>query len=442
MGPQCAASVLPSNRSPTLFSIRLDFAGALSPHGGITLGQLESLAPQLTALRDEMLADTGERMSFLALPQQQLTAYEEVREASELGRIFKVANGIHDCIDAVVVLARSSSLLAAKAFFQACCDPYHNELSRADRGSKPRMYFAGFDFDNDNTTALLNRLTRVHSDATPAEKRWAIIVIDEGPGASGISGASETEVALRHFIDALQRQLADEAPELLRNLVIPQLGPDSPLHPIVCGAGIAEVFQQSPCGSEFDGVLSPTGLLPAAMLALDCMKLLAGAVAATEHFASLRFKDNAMLRYVALHHLLKESLGQDRWAMNICNPSLAGFFTWYQALVADKLGRHLGAAVAGEPGIVTDVVVNTCRQDRLPLDPGEQATITASIQKFKVTIPTFLDMMFASVNRSRHERVSHGQPTIEISLPQIDTHDLGQLIQYWLITTELGRRLH
>ena len=95
--------------------------------------------------------------SFLQLPWQQHNAYQQHRKESELGRIFGIANSIHDDIDAVVVLGSESLTLAARALMQACCDPYHNELSRADRGSKPRMYFCDHTYDSDAISTLINR---------------------------------------------------------------------------------------------------------------------------------------------------------------------------------------------------------------------------------------------------------------------------------------------
>ena len=65
-----------------------------------------------------------------------------------------MANGIHHEIDAVAVLGIGGSYMGARALMEACCDPYHNELTRAERGSKPRMYFEGNNVDNDARNAF------------------------------------------------------------------------------------------------------------------------------------------------------------------------------------------------------------------------------------------------------------------------------------------------
>ena len=101
--------------------LRFDASGSIHPEFGITQEQLDELTPQLEALRSEIVEtdrqqyDSGDIPAekdpldarFFWLPEEQLAAYERDRERSELGRIFKVANGMHDEIDAVVQILAS-----------------------------------------------------------------------------------------------------------------------------------------------------------------------------------------------------------------------------------------------------------------------------------------------------------------------------------------------
>lgn len=52
-------------------------------------------------------------------------------------------------VDRVVVLAEPSWLSWSAALMQACCQPHFNELTRGERGSRPRMVFVGDSLDND-----------------------------------------------------------------------------------------------------------------------------------------------------------------------------------------------------------------------------------------------------------------------------------------------------
>ena len=114
-------------------------------------------------------------LSFFALPEQQLLSYEKHREASELGHVFQIANGLHDFIDAIVLTGSGTDCRGVHAIAGACCDPFHNELTRAARGSKPRLYIAGKDFDNDQLQSLISRLATAGYGDTTDEDCWAII---------------------------------------------------------------------------------------------------------------------------------------------------------------------------------------------------------------------------------------------------------------------------
>ncbi|HBJ35831.1 MAG TPA: glucose-6-phosphate isomerase, partial [Planctomycetaceae bacterium] len=133
--------------------LRFDPSGSINAEFGVTNDQLKALYPRLMELRQEMVeVDAAQYASgevpadkqpldarFYWLPQEMLDDYTKQREASELGRIFKVANSLVKDIDAVVVLGIGGSYMGARAMMDACCNPYHNELRRAGRGSKPRM---------------------------------------------------------------------------------------------------------------------------------------------------------------------------------------------------------------------------------------------------------------------------------------------------------------
>ena len=82
--------------------IQFDYDGALIPENGITESQIEHLAPQLEAARDEVLKTdlqlftSGEKVpsdkdpldsGFHELPERLLEAYQSNRAGSELGGI-------------------------------------------------------------------------------------------------------------------------------------------------------------------------------------------------------------------------------------------------------------------------------------------------------------------------------------------------------------------
>ncbi|MCA9140936.1 MAG: hypothetical protein KDB00_29395, partial [Planctomycetales bacterium] len=160
----------------------------------IDLGDDANLCPRLP-----------DELPFIALPEQQLLAYDKHRESSELGHIFRIANGLHDFIDAVAVIGTGGGWLGAKALFTACCDPYHNELTRAARGSKPRTYFADHSMDNDQFQSLIGRLHAGGYGDTSAEKPWAVIAMEQVSPVNHSRDQVDSGFVFEYLVDLLKR---------------------------------------------------------------------------------------------------------------------------------------------------------------------------------------------------------------------------------------------
>ena len=130
--------------------LKLDISGAQHPEFGVTETELAALRPAIQQAQKEVLeADAKAYASgkiaeekqpldhgFLDLPDRLLAEYQEKRAGSELGRIMTAAAKLREQVDRVVILGIGGSYMGAKALMDACCQPYYNELSRAERGMK------------------------------------------------------------------------------------------------------------------------------------------------------------------------------------------------------------------------------------------------------------------------------------------------------------------
>ncbi|SMP56680.1 glucose-6-phosphate isomerase [Neorhodopirellula lusitana] len=455
--------------------LRFHASGAMHPEYGITQDQLDSLSGRLVE------ACAGFDEGFFRLPEQQLEAYAQKRERSELGRIFHVANGLHEHLDAVVVLGSGGSTLGNWAITQACCDPYHNELSRALRGSKPRMYFGGNDFDNDAADSLLKRLQVPSDGVTQTEGRYALIV------NSPHGDRQEWDAAFQHFLAGLETHLGDEAEVWLPRLVIPVTGTSVGEH-ASAGLGADRVAESSHqlremathlgCKAKFtipesiDGrfsALSPVGLLPAAFLGLDCMKLLEGAAAMNEHFRTTPYPSNIVMQFVAVHSLLSQYRGKSTRVLNVWSQALQAIGQWYAELhsacleecspvgnaaievrvcrtrhLAKKTSdsgqpsmRSLDSPVAGHPYVHTNLVVESWRTDTLIA--GSCGSDPSGLNDR--ADETFPSLMAGAIQETRDALHANGHPSVNLVLPRIDTFVLGQLMQMWMIATAVERRL-
>jgi glucose-6-phosphate isomerase len=444
--------------------LRFDPSGSIDPDFGITQHQLDGLAETLDSLRKEMVVTDRQQYDggnipdekqpldarFFWLPEEQLAAYENDRQGSELGRIFKVANGMHDEIDAVVVLGIGGSYMGARAMMEACCDPYHNELSRGARGSKPRLYFEGNNVDNDASAALLCRLSAGGYGDSEAEQRFAIVVISKS------GGTMEAAVAFRQFLAALESSLGSDASEQLGRLVIPVTGASGKLHDLATEIGCNEIFSvPDGVGGRFS-VLSSVGLMPAAFLGLDCIKLLEGAVAMNEHFIHADYADNVVLQYVAVNHLLAQHRNKSIRVMSVWSKALESVGLWYDQLLAESNGkqglgvtplttvntrdlhsRHQQHQQGDSDKVFNNVIVDSYRCD--PLAVGSSARNQDTLND--IADKTLPDIMDAAIRGTNEALRADGRPTTNIILPQIDTHVLGQLFQMLMIATVIEGRL-
>lgn len=445
--------------------LEFDPTGAIDPDYGITESELAAELEALLPLRKEIVeTDPVQYASgvvpedkqpldgrFFWLPEELLQAYETQRDASELGRIFALANGMHDRLDAVVVLGIGGSYMGAKAMMDACCHPYHNELGRGRRGSKPRLYFEGNNVDNDASAALLDRLAAGSCDDPSPANRWGLCVISKS------GGTMETAVAFRQFLAALERSLGNEAAADLAEFVFPVTGQSGKLFDLATRLGCREIFSvPEGVGGRFS-VLSAVGLLPAAFLGLDCMQLLAGAVAMTEHFKHAEIQENVVLRYVATNHLLAKKRNCHIRVMSVWSKALESLGMWHDQLLAESNGkqgkgvtplttvntrdlhsRHQQHQQGQNDKVFNNVIVRSTRMDPLPVGFSERNQDGLNDLADR-TLPEIMDAAIRGTNEALH---ADGRPTTDIVLPQIDTHVLGQLFQMLMIATVLeGRAL-
>ena len=367
--------------------------------------------------RDHLFRDESSPSAplFVKRPEVLLTDYAAQREACPLGRVFQVANGLHDYLDAVVVVGCDESIAGIRAITDACCDRYHNELSRADRGSKPRLYFAGSRCENDVTSSLLNRLINGGKGGTEAENRFAIIVVGYPEKEAGVQSA------LPHLIDALKTVLGQQVDEWLPRLVIPMCHSQSRLHELLHEIPLASSFELPSSNDPFRDVLSPVGLLPAAFLGLDCMKLLEGAYAITEQFRTAEFQDNLVMQYVATAQTFDCDLPNGRSVHN-WNPALDSLEQWDHSLGwnHERSQRYLPehwSTLSARTDSLFEIRHGTDHETNQPcsMDQLNQSAIMDAIEKSLAGSPT------TTAGAAR------------LTLPLIDTYGIGQWMQLLML---------
>ncbi|MEZ0370999.1 MAG: glucose-6-phosphate isomerase, partial [Candidatus Sericytochromatia bacterium] len=243
-------------------SIRLAYddmmAEFIGAEHGLSEASLDQLAPRMQEVHSAIWSRTGtgaDYLGFLDLPWQ-----EEALDAIQAS-----ADQLAESTDLHVVLGIGGSYLGARALFGALCHPYHNELPRARRNNRPRLYFEGNNVDGDALAALIDLLPKNRPESLA--ERWSINVISKS------GGTLETAVAFRLMRQLAERQYGHDAS---RYIVATTDASRGQLFELAKAQGYHRFVVPDDVGGRYS-VLTPVGLLPAAIAGIDIHALMAGA---------------------------------------------------------------------------------------------------------------------------------------------------------------------
>lgn len=417
---------------------------------GLVPSDLRWLEPRLQATREEVLDNLalfesgktpGEDLQpldagFIRLPEKFLGP-----DRAELNRIQATADRLADEVDRVVVLGIGGSYMGARAMFEACCHPFHNELSRTQRGGRPRIYFEGNNVDNDAVQSLLDLL----GDGDD----WAIIVISKS------GGTLETAAAFRVFLDHLRKCVKGDE-EKLRRRVVAITGGKGGLRDLSQALGLKDVFTiPEGVGGRFS-VLCPVGLLPAAVLGLDLTKLLEGARAMNETFATAAPYENPPLAYAGLMRLMETRRGATIRVLSTWGKRLEALGLWYDQLLSESLGKNgMGATPitvvntrdlhsrgqqhqeGRRDKVITNLIVEKCERELVKLEPSafDQDKLNELSGK------SYADILAAAIAGTNQAYAEDRRRTTDLRVKRLDEAAVGALFQLFMIATVVEGRL-
>jgi len=452
--------------------ISYSWDGCLLSENGITNEQIQELYPRLQEIRKEIFESElplfhqgGEiptamnplDAGFIDLPERLLEEYDTNRDSSQLNRILDVAKRLRDSVDRVVVLGIGGSYMGARAIMECCCHPYHNLLTRAQRGGRPKIFFEGNNVDNDHSQALIDLLRSSSSGQNSSDQalcdspdgRWGLVVISKS------GGTMETAVAFRQFLRELESSLGEEK-SLLKQLVVPITGKSGKLASLADAIGCNDRFPvPDGVGGRFS-VFSAVGLLPAALMGVDIIALLHGAVAMNRRFKSGEMGDNPVLDYTAVCHLMEQNHNLQTRLLSVWTKSLESAGLWYDQLLAESLGKEEKGALpltivntrdlhsraqqhqeGRRDKIVKTICPDSWRSDPLPVGQSENNQDERN-QWADKTLP---DLMTAAISGTNQAYQEVNRPTADIRFPAADEACLGQWMQMMMLSTVVEGRL-
>ena len=442
--------------------ITYDPSEVILPEHGLAANDLAQFAPQLQAARDEVLADAQLWSSggtvpaekrpldagFHLLPDRLLAEYQDAGAASELARIRATADRLAGEVDRVLVLGIGGSYMGARALMEACAHPYHNEISRAARNNRPRISYEGNNVDNDAMQGLIDLL----GPSRPAQDlhdRWGIAVISKS------GGTLETASAFRILLAQLRASCGGDDAKLA-DLVVPVTGTSGKLFDLAGALGCQEIYHvPDGVGGRFS-ILSAVGLLPAAIMGLDIVKLLEGAAAMNEHFCTAPVGENVVLDYTGICHLMEARRGCDVRLFSTWGKRLEAVGLWYDQLLSESLGKEERGAMpltvvntrdlhsrgqqhqeGKRDKLITNITIG--RGNREPLAVGSSELNQDELNELAdKTLPDILDAATRGTNQAYRD---DARPTADLHLPELNEYTLGQLFQMLMLATVVEGRL-
>ena len=304
--------------------IRLDYTNMMAPpiDGGIGDAEWREMAPRFADAHRAVAGLHSEgTLGFLDLPDARALHQQTVDYVARIRASRKTPTD-------VVVLGIGGSALGPIALRTALRPPQWNLLDDAARGGFPRMHVLD-NVDPTNIVALLGRLDLA---------RTLFVVISKSGGTA--ETMAQYLVVRARLNDALG---ADAAKERLVFVTDPQKGA---LRTIARAEGIAALDIPANVGGRFS-VLTPVGILPAALIGIDTSALLEGAADMRTRCASSQLGRNPAGAFASLQYLADVKHGRHIHVLMPYSDALRDMADWFVQLWAESLGKHRAPGDAG-----------------------------------------------------------------------------------------------
>jgi len=266
----------------------------------------------------ESRIESGE-MGFVGLPSNPELREEVQRLADSFGQWF----------EALVVVGIGGSSLGGRALTEALLGPHWNQDSDEAREHYPRIYF----MENPDPDSVAELLARVDP------RRTLFNVVSK-------SGSTAETLAQLLVIETFLRSQMDEAQ--VRGHLLFTTDPESGvLRRMAESRGIPTLPVPRAVGGRFS-VLSPVGLLPAAVTGIDIEALLRGASRMVESCRNPVLRQNPAGLLATLLHAADVEEGRRIHVLMPYHDRLRALALWFQQLWGESLGKKRGRAASAE----------------------------------------------------------------------------------------------
>jgi glucose-6-phosphate isomerase len=401
--------------------VTFDYRNLLEVEGGLTERELEETSSRLRAAVGGLLEDPP---GFMRLPRtrEYLEASLEVAERVR-------SDGATDFVHVGI----GGSALGPMALHRALSHPFYNLLP--DRGG-PRLHFA----ENADPATLCGILDVIEPEGT-----WVNVVTKSGSTAETLANFLVIRGTLAESLGDFgyqARTVVTTDPEkgFLKRIADREDLVALPVPPDV--------------GGRFS-VLSPVGLLPAAVAGLDAEALLAGAARCVEEVEGQGAEHPAVVG-AAMHHLMDASRGRNIRVMMVYADALERLAAWFVQLWAESLGKD------GKGSTPHGAVGTTDQHSQLQLymeGPQDKVIEIVEVREHRrdVEIPgayedlegvgylsghTVGELLNVECDATRRALTEAGRPNATIRLGSLSEENLGYLMQALEVQTAVAGALY
>jgi glucose-6-phosphate isomerase len=363
--------------------------------------------------------------------------YKLIDQQAAVREITTFAEGLGQAHDHVLVLGIGGSALGTKALLNALRRPAWNELDDEGRDFFPRLTV----LENVDPISVKAALARIDP------RRVLVNVISKS------GGTAETMAQYLVVRAWLEDALGAAA---YRHVVFTTDPERGALRELAGREGIATLSVPPDVGGRFS-VLSPVGLLPAALVGIDIDGLLSGAREALRRAETDDLLHNPAALYAALHWAADTDLGARIHVLMPYSDRLREFAEWYRQLWAESLGKRVnreGKVVNVGPTPVGAVgATDQHSQVQLFMEgPYDKVITFIALDQFPEDVPipgrddlpadlaylpghTMGELLTAEYRATSAALAQMGRMNCTLRLPDLSAATIGEAIMFFQIAT-------